>query len=93
MIEEEKKFQEYLINSGYKVSTPNGNKSTVYDYVKRVKNVCEIENISWKCLAENIDEIIRLYDTGGAKESIGNKSHRSVINALKAYKKFCLENQ
>ena len=53
-------FQEFLIKQGYKITTPSGNPSTVYDYKKRIDFVCEIENITWEQLAENIDSIINL---------------------------------
>ena len=29
-------FQEFLIKQGYKITTPSGNPSTVYDYKKRI---------------------------------------------------------
>ena len=31
---------------GYKELTPSGNKSTAYDYTKRVEKICKDENIS-----------------------------------------------
>ena len=36
-------FCQFLINKGYKVVTPSGNPSTVYDYLKRIDKVCEWE--------------------------------------------------
>lgn len=83
-----KQFEKFLINQGYKQTTPSGNPSTVYDYIKRVEKVCEWENFTWFQLAENIDKIVRLYDVGGAKASRGNLSHRAVINALKRFREF-----
>lgn len=81
-------FEKYLINQGYSLTTPSGNPSTVYDYQKRIDKVCEWENCSWETLALNISVIVVLYDVGGAKEELGNKSHRAVINALKQFKNF-----
>ena len=81
-------FANYLIRKGYKLTTPSGAFSTVYDYVKRVDKVCEWENCSWETLAQNISKIVFMYDIGGSKEDLGNTSHRSVINALKQFKNF-----
>jgi len=81
-------FEKYLINQGYSLTTPSGKPSTVYDYQKRIDKVCEWENCSWETLALNISRIVVLYDVGGAKEELGNKSHRAVINALKQFKNF-----
>ena len=81
-------FQEFLIKQGYKITTTSGNPSTVYDYKKRIDFVCEIENITWEQLAENIDSIINLYEPSGAKSMLGAKSHNAVISALKQFKIF-----
>ena len=81
-------FQEFLIKQGYKITTPSGNPSTVYDYKKRIDLFCEIENITWGQLAENIDSIINLYEPSGAKSMLGAKSHNAVISALKQFKIF-----
>lgn len=83
-----KEYHDYLIAQGYKLKTPSGNPSTVYDYQKRIDKVCEWEKCSWETLAKNIDKIVVIYDIGGDKENFGNSSHRSVINALKQFKKF-----
>ena len=83
-----KEFQDYLINQGYSIKTPSGNPSTVYDYQKRIDKVCEWEGYTWETLANNIGRIVVMYDIGGAKENLGNLSHRAVINALKQFKKF-----
>lgn len=82
-------FEKFLIERGYKQYTPKGEKSTVYDYSKRVDKVCEIENCTWAELANNIDRICDEYDIGGRKQKIGETSHRAVINALKQYRLFC----
>lgn len=83
-----KQFQKYLIEQGYSLTTPRGNPSTVYDYQKRIDKVCEWEQCSWEILADNITQIVVLYDVGGPKADLGNLSHRAVINALKQFKKF-----
>ena len=83
-------FRNFLVKQGYKLTTPSGNPSTVYDYLKRIDKVCEWENTSWEGLAKNIEIIVQLYDVGGKKETLGNKSHRAVINALKRYQEYIL---
>lgn len=83
-----KQFETYLINHGYSLTTPSGNPSTVYDYIKRIDKVCEWENITWQKLSENIEVILAQYDVGGIKEELGNKSHKAVINALRRFYEF-----
>lgn len=87
------KFKTYLINQGYKQTTPSGRPSTVYDYIKRIDSVCIQENESWASLAQKIDSIVQEYDKGGCKEYLGQKSHRAVINSLKRYAEFTALNQ
>lgn len=83
-----KEFEAYLIKCGYKQYTPSGNPSTVPQYIKSIDYVCDIEHLDWNGLAENIRHMIPQYDQGGSKEQHGNKSHRTVINALFRYAEF-----
>lgn len=83
-----KQFEEYLISKGYKQTTPSGNPSTVYDYVKRINNICKWENITWEELANNIQVYLPQYDIGGKKEDLGKKSHNAVINDLRRFSEF-----
>lgn len=85
-------FQQWLKSKGYTELTEKGNPSTVYDYAKRVENVCKNENISLEELIKNIDTIVTKYNLGGEKEEAGQASHAAVINALKRFKEF-LEDQ
>ena len=78
-------FENYLISKGYKKTTPSGKPSTVYDYIGRIQFIANIEAITVEHLAKNIDNIIKMYGSGGIKEDLGNISHRSVINALKRF--------
>lgn len=82
------KFEEYLIKQGYSITTPSGNPSTVYDYLKRIDKVCEWENTTWAGLVENIGVILNQYDVGGSKEDLGRTSHSAVINALRRFSDF-----
>lgn len=83
-----KNFETYLIEKNYSVQTSSGKPSTVYDYRKRVGNICEKEVISILKLAENIDYYVKKYDTDGVEAEYGNKSHRANINALKRFQDF-----
>lgn len=87
----EKLFQDFLKQKGYSEYTPSGNKSTVYDYSKRVNRVREWEKLTWDGLIADISRIVQLYDVGGEKEDIGMKSNRAYINALRAFQKFVLK--
>lgn len=81
-------FKRWLIQNGYKEYTGSGNRSTVYDYIKRIDFVCDNERIDWMELGEKIDFITAMYDIGGVKSYLGEISHRAVINALKRYGEF-----
>lgn len=81
-------FKKYLIDRGYKYVTPSGNPSTVDDYCNRVDRITAEENLTWQELVERIDDILPYYDKGGRKQYIGEKSHRSFINALKRFSEF-----
>jgi len=85
-------FKNYLIKNGYKEYTPSGHPSTVFQYIKSIDFVCDIEYRSWIMLASNIDFYINLYDVGGEKEYLGMTSHRTIINALKRFKEFLDEH-
>ena len=81
-------YESYLIKSGYKIETDDGKPSTVYAYIKAINFVLDEEHISWTTLREDIENIVELYDTGGRKERLGNKSNKTVINALKRFRDF-----
>jgi ribosome-binding protein aMBF1 (putative translation factor) len=84
-------FKNYLIKHGYSESTPSGKPSTVYDYGKRIKRICEREGISINQLADNIDIYVKKYDTFGSEEEFGKGSHSAFISALKKFEKFMKE--
>ena len=82
-------YETFLINAGYETVTPAGAPSTVYSYSGAItRHVLEEEHITWGILKNNIDDILKKYDVGGAKEHIGAKSNKTVINALKRFKEF-----
>ena len=84
-------FTDYLIARGYKVKTPKGKPSTVLNYIKGIDLICREENCTWDELARNIYRVYDKYGKCGLKSDIGEKSHNTVINALKQFKKFCFD--
>ena len=81
-------FEEYLVNAGYCEYTASGNPSTVFSYILAIKKVLEEEGLSWYALQNDIENIVPVYDIGGAKQHIGAKSKYTVINALKRFYEF-----
>jgi hypothetical protein len=81
-------YENYLESQGYPVVGKTGNDSTVHAYSRAVRTVVENEGITWYDLAKAINKIIPKYDTGGKYERIGNKSNKTVINALKRFAEF-----
>ncbi len=83
-----KAFEKYLIDRGYKAYTKKGSPSTVFAYSNAIDEVCEEEKYSWADLAGDIDRVLPMYDVGGRKAALGNKRHKTVINALRRFKEF-----
>lgn len=81
-------FEAWLIGHGYKKYTPSGSPSTVYAYLNGIDFVCTQERCDWKGLAQRIKNILPKYDIGGVKQQLGDRSHRTVINALKRFCEF-----
>ena len=82
------KYEAYLEAAGYPVVGVSGNDSTVPAYSRAVEKVIEKEGITWADLESNISNIIAKYDVGGVCEDFGNKSNKTVINALKRFGEF-----
>lgn len=81
-------YKSYLIQQGYKEYTPSHNASTVIDYTKRIKKICQKENISIEKLANNIGDYVYKYGSLGSETEFGKRSHSSYINALKRFEEF-----
>lgn len=81
-------YETYLIRSGYKTQTDKGLPSTVYAYIKAVDFVLDEEHLTWSALVDKIHIVIKKYDVGGEKEHLGNKSNKTVINALKRFQDY-----
>lgn len=83
-------YERYLLYfKKYKELTPCGSDSTVPQYMRAVESVLEEEHLTWSALESQLPHIISLYDKGGAKETLGNRSNRTWINALKRFADFC----
>ena len=82
------KYEAYLEAAGYPVVGVSGNDSTVPAYSRAVEKVIEKEGITWANLESNISNIIAKYGVGGECEDFGNKSNKTVINALKRFGEF-----
>lgn len=81
-------FKKYLISRGYKLESDKGARSTVYYYLDGADLVRAEEGLSWDGLKKNISSIIPMYEAGGAKEQIGAKQHKTVINGLRRFAEF-----
>ena len=84
----EKDFESFMLKNGYSAKTENDTKSTVYAYVNSVKSVMSDEGLDWTSLVKQISSIASVYDIGGAKEEIGDRGNRTVINALRRFEDF-----
>ena len=82
-------YEAYLINEDYTEITPKGAPSTIPQYMRAIESVLEEEHLTWSALEPQISHLVALYGDGGAKEVIGNKQHKTVINALKRFEEFC----
>lgn len=82
------KFREYLVQNHYSEYTGTGVPSTIDKYVNSVNTVCCREGLTWEEAAYCIDDLVSDYDKGGKNEEFGNRSNRTVINALKKYRDY-----
>lgn len=87
-----KDYKNWLIQKGYAVMV-NNRPSTVYDYLRSIKYVLKLENITLEKLAESIREICPMYQKGGIHEVRGRQISRSVRSSLKQFHSFIIEKQ
>lgn len=74
-------FKAWLIAEDY-------SKLSASDYTYRVLKVKDAEGVTWKELVTNLEAIAPAYEAGGEKQSVGNRSHESVKNAIRAFRRF-----
>lgn len=84
----EKDFESFMRINGYSKKSLNGDKSTIYSYITSVKSIMKDEGLDWDTLYKQISSIVPMYDIGGKKEDIGNKSNNTIINALRRFEDF-----
>lgn len=87
-----KDYRNWLINKGYAVMV-NNRPSTCYDYLRGIKYVLRLENLTIEKLAESIFDICPMYQKGGIHEIRGRQISRSVRSSLKQFNKFVVETQ
>ena len=82
-------FIDYLKERGYKEYKLSGRPSTIYSYIKAIGRVIAWERLDdWTDVKENIDKLCEIYGEGGAKEKLGQQSHKTVICALLSFRDF-----
>jgi hypothetical protein len=86
----QEQYETYLEAAGYSVFTKKGYASTVPQYSRAIEKVAQKENLTWAELKKNVEYIIPKYDIGGRFEDFGNRSKKTVINALKRFGEFAL---
>ena len=91
MLISEQKFMDWLKQEDYKDWTGSGYPSTIYQYVGAIKRVMAKENIeSLSDLTQHIQSLIRKYGPYGPMKEYGSTGHNTVINALKRYMDFLI---
>ena len=86
-------FKNYLIDRGYKEKTPKGYGSTVYDYCSRINYIVYYEHFyTWIDVILHIDKLLIDYSENGIKSNLGKKSNCAVINALRRFYEFLIDN-
>ncbi len=81
-------FKNWLVMQGFKEFSANGDRSTAYDYSRRVDLVRKAEGLTWNELVAQIDDILPLYLSNGKKATDGRISHESVLNAMRQFHRF-----
>ncbi len=74
-------FKQWLIKNGYKPNTANA-------YGSAINGIMNEEKISLPGLCAKIDSLVVECDVGGLKESLGDKGHKTWINALKRFQEY-----
>ena len=76
-------FKQFLISKNFTELSSD-------DYSWRISKIIEKEGITIEQLSANINKYVELYGKSGEKWSTGKRSHESVINSLKQFRKFVL---
>jgi len=91
MLVSKEKFMDWLKKEDYSEWTGNGYPSTVYQYISSIERVMKMEYIEgFSELTEHIQKLIRKYGPYGPMKNYGNIGHGTVINALKRFMDFLI---
>ena len=84
-------FMDWLKKNYYKTWTGSGYPSTVYHYANAVEKIMRIEGIeTYSEFTDHIEEALKKYGTYGPQRRIGEEGHNTVINALKRFCEFLI---
>lgn len=82
-------FEDYLLDLGYKETTPSGLPSTVSQYINAIDKVVQWEHLgNWQQLIPRLPILLREYGVRGIKAYLGARGHNTVINALYRFAEF-----
>jgi hypothetical protein len=88
-----KTYKHWLVNNGYAEKTASGRPSSVYDYIRGLRRVCQQEHLSVEGVAKRIDKLLPKYQPCGKCSNIGRSISRSVRSSLAQFRKFVIEQR
>lgn len=80
-----KQFENWLLEQKYSALTSA-------DYAGRIERLTRVNKYTLEHLIKNIADILPEFEKNGKKSSYGKRSHYSVLNALKRFQTFLIEN-
>ena len=87
------RFEKWLKKEGYKDWSDAGNPSTIAHYIYWVNRIKNEEGIKdWSDLPDHMMYLLNLYGENGAKKEYGENGNCAVINALRRYSEFLLND-
>jgi len=81
-----KNFENWLLEQKYSTLTSA-------DYAGRIERLCRKNKYTLEYLVKNFSSILPEYEKNGKKHSYGKRNHYSVLNALKRFQTFLVENK
>ena len=87
-------FISYLKKEGYKEWSQKGNETTIKSYVYSIERVMKIEQVdTWSEFTDHIQDCLFKYGEYGEMRDFGKESNSTVINALKRFMEFLLNEK
>ena len=84
-------FINYLRKEGYSEWSANGNETTISKYIYWIERVMRYEMINdWSELTNHIQHLLIRYGEFGEMKSFGQEGHSTVINALRRFMDYLL---